>query len=298
MMKRHIILRLIVGLLFALPLSTATGAFAMSSRPSAPEESDAPACSVCHEQTHAVWQQGAHGRALEDQAFQEAWEAKGEPAACLRCHASSYDPVTGEIAEPGVSCAACHGEYVQGHPAEPMPTYASATTCDQCHVETHFEWQASRHASVDMACTACHSPHAADIRTDDPSELCGSCHQPNATGFAHDVHSEVGLNCADCHLEAPPDSSGEAHVTRDHSFNVSLSSCTDCHDFHTHRELGFNPDDGVQTSGVSSASSPTQSEPDPVSPVGYATLVGILGFAGGMVLTPWLERLYRKLREE
>lgn len=298
MMKRQIFLRLVVGLLLAMLLSTATGAFAMSPRPRPATDSDAPACSVCHEQTHAVWQQGSHGQALEDRAFQEAWQAKGEPSGCLKCHASGFDPITGEIVEPGVTCTACHGQYVQGHPAEPMPTYRSAAICEQCHVETHFEWQASRHASVDMACVACHDVHAADIRADNPSELCGSCHQTNATDFAHDVHSEAGMNCANCHLESPDESDGGSHVARDHSFSVSVSVCTDCHDFHTHDELGFNADDGVQSAGLSSAYTPTQAKPDPVSPVGYAILVGILGFAGGMVLTPWLERFYRRLQED
>lgn len=297
-MMRSFIQRVIVGLLFAATFFAATGAFAMQDRERPVRQADAPACSVCHEQTHSVWEGGAHGQALEDQVFQEAWQAEGEPAACLRCHASGYDPVSGEFSEPGVTCIACHGEYIRGHPAEPMPTYAWATTCDQCHVETHFEWQASRHASVEMACVACHDPHAAEILAENPSELCGSCHQTNATSFAHDVHSEVGLDCADCHLEPQEEAAGEGHAARDHSFNVSLSACTDCHDFHTHSEWGISPDRQTPSAELTSAEAPTQTEPNPVSPIGYASLVGVLGFAGGMILTPWLERLYRRLREE
>jgi hypothetical protein len=32
----------------------------------------------------------------------------------------------------------------------------------------------------------------------------------------------------------------------------------------------------------------------PVSPVGFASMAGLLGLAGGMVLAPWLDRLYRR----
>jgi hypothetical protein len=41
-----------------------------------------------------------------------------------------------------------------------------------------------------------------------------------------------------------------------------------------------------------------QAEPDPVSPVGYAALVGVFGMAGGMILTPWLENFYRRFKKE
>jgi hypothetical protein len=39
-------------------------------------------------------------------------------------------------------------------------------------------------------------------------------------------------------------------------------------------------------------------EPDPVSPVGFATLAGLIGMASGMILTPWLERWYRRMKRE
>ena len=33
-------------------------------------------------------------------------------------------------------------------------------------------------------------------------------------------------------------------------------------------------------------------EPEPVSPMGFSALAGLIGLAGGMVLAPWLERWY------
>jgi hypothetical protein len=35
-------------------------------------------------------------------------------------------------------------------------------------------------------------------------------------------------------------------------------------------------------------------EPQPVSPIGFSALAGLLGLAGGMVLAPWLERWYQR----
>lgn len=294
---QRIIWRVCLGSLIAMVLSATSAALAMNGEPRPAAQTDDPACSVCHEQTHSVWKQGAHGQAVEDLQFQEAWQSQGEPAACLRCHASGYDPVSGSIGEPGVTCVACHGAYVEGHPAEQMPTYASAATCDQCHVETHSEWQTSRHASVELACLACHDPHGAEIRVEDPSQLCGACHQTKARSFDHNVHSGEGLNCADCHLEPTDLERGEVHTARDHSFTVGLGACTECHDLHNPEEAVMTPDHEPQSPDLTTAQTQTQAEPNPVSPIGYASLFGIFGFAGGMILAPWLEGFYRRMRE-
>lgn len=297
-MNGRLPLRIGVALSVALILSATSVAFAGQGVPSSTPQEAGPSCSACHEETQRIWKQGLHGQAVEDPVFQEAWQDQGQPARCLTCHASGYDPTTGDISDMGVTCVACHGGYVEGHPAEPMPTYASAITCDQCHVETHFEWKASRHANVELACVACHDPHGARVRAENPSRLCAACHQTKASGFAHNVHNEVGLSCADCHLAPPEMAPGDVHAARDHSFNVSLSACTECHEFHTHEDWSIDSDRSERISELTTAGTPTQAEPDPVSPIGYASLVGIFGFAGGMILTPWLEGLYQRLREE
>jgi hypothetical protein len=36
-------------------------------------------------------------------------------------------------------------------------------------------------------------------------------------------------------------------------------------------------------------------EPDPISPMGFSAMAGVIGLAGGMVLAPWLERWYRRV---
>ncbi len=40
-----------------------------------------------------------------------------------------------------------------------------------------------------------------------------------------------------------------------------------------------------------------QDTPSSASPFGYALLSGLVGMAAGMILAPWLEGWYRRLRE-
>ncbi len=41
---------------------------------------------------------------------------------------------------------------------------------------------------------------------------------------------------------------------------------------------------------------PVSAEPQPVSPVGFAIVAGLIGLAVGMVAAPWLEKVYRKVK--
>jgi predicted CXXCH cytochrome family protein len=289
--------RLLIGAVFAMPLAFLPLVFTANGQAAPDPQGDGPTCGTCHYKIHDTWEAGAHGQAVTDPVFLDAWEEQGKPQQCLTCHASGYDPTTGEVAELGVTCVACHGEFIEGHPSVQMPTYRSATTCDQCHLETYAEWKSSRHGQVDLACVSCHDPHGAQIRADSPSSLCATCHETVATGFTHNVHNQAGLTCADCHLEEP-NMEGEVHAARDHSFNVALTACTGCHDFHSHEDWAIASETTPEPADVATAPGEVKADPEPVSPVGYAALLGIFGFAGGMILTPWLENLYRRLRDE
>jgi hypothetical protein len=65
------------------------------------------------------------------------------------------------------------------------------------------------------------------------------------------------------------------------------------------------PADAIGTGEAAPASSPVQPlqlqtasvtpEPTPVSPMGYASLAGLIGLAAGMVMAPWLEKAYRRV---
>ena len=96
------------------------------------------------------------------------------------------------------------------------------------------------------------------------------------------------------------------HQIPDHSFVPSLDTCNKCHADQMHASgqavaaaaikvevVGGTPT--LEPSPVVSAVSPVSNEPSPVSPVGFAAMASMVGLAIGMVLAPWLERLYQYL---
>jgi hypothetical protein len=46
---------------------------------------------------------------------------------------------------------------------------------------------------------------------------------------------------------------------------------------------------------VSAEISSVMATPQPVSPIGFALLAGLVGLAGGVVLAPWIERFQNRL---
>jgi hypothetical protein len=63
-------------------------------------------CLGCHEVQHRE-----HSRRWMATKFRsiERLVDVDDPAPCLECHATGYDPATGTYAEPGVTCEGCHG---------------------------------------------------------------------------------------------------------------------------------------------------------------------------------------------
>ncbi|HLC05091.1 MAG TPA: cytochrome c3 family protein [Anaerolineales bacterium] len=295
------ILRTGVGLAVALPLALFGAAMAGagdSTQTGIPP--DVP-CQICHSEIEEAWVEGAHGHATVDPTFRTAWEQQGKPRECLTCHTTGYDPVTDTYEAEGVTCEACHSPVPANHPADPMPAERSASLCGNCHTETMFEWQASKHRETELACIGCHDPHAASLKKADSAGLCATCHRERASNFAHSQHSEVGLNCADCHLATLDGQEGEGHAVRDHSFNVKLTTCNVCHAYQMHDPVEVHLDrstPGAQDAMASVETLSVQPEPSPVSPVGFAALSGLIGMASGMILAPWLERWYRRLRQD
>ena len=117
--------------------------------------------------------------------------------------------------------------------------------------------------------------------------------------FPYTPHAEKGVSCVDCHLEHIESQDRAAHTVPDHSFTASLQTCNTCHAQQMH-----SPAEAVSTGVLtpSTTSEPTTQvdsvtvtpEPTPVSPMGYASLAGLMGLAAGMVLAPWLEHFYRR----
>ncbi|MGD8821468.1 MAG: cytochrome c3 family protein [Anaerolineales bacterium] len=298
--------RILVGLVFAIPL--AVFSFGFSQTPAMAQEGGPNIgpedCQTCHSDTEHAWEEGSHGNATVDPIFVAAWQQYEESPECLACHTTGFDTETGEYESEGIGCVECHSPINPNHPLEPMSANRSAELCGDCHTTTFFEWSVSSHGANDMDCVVCHDPHATDLKEYNASTLCATCHQTTASNYTHTAHNEVGLSCADCHL-SPPSEELDGHAgAPDHSFDVKLETCNACHAEEMHEPIQT----GSETTGAEAeepvdamASSDTvvvTAEPSQVSPLGFATLSGLIGMAAGMILAPWLEKLYRRINED
>ncbi len=292
--------RSFLGVVLALPFALV--GFALVQTPaqaqSGNEEVD---CIVCHPAFQQAWVDGAHGQASTDPIFLEAWRAGGEDKTCMNCHTTGYDPKTGMWEEDGVGCKSCHDPEGVDHPTEPMPADRSAAFCGKCHTETYFEWQVSGHRSEELNCIGCHDPHATGLKAFSASVLCSKCHRTRASSFGHSEHAAEGLTCADCHLGPTLTEAGEGHAVRDHSFGVKLSTCNECHAYQMHDPVEVHPEPftAPEPEPVAAVETVTlRADPSPISPVGFAMLSGIVGMASGMILAPWLERWYERIKKD
>jgi predicted CXXCH cytochrome family protein len=289
---KKIFKRLVIGLIFALPLMVITYAIALASGPAQDVPTD-PDCASCHAAFVEAWGNSLHGHATTDAAFNESWLEQGQPPECLECHTTGYDPETGTYKAEGITCEACHSPYTAEHPLAPMPMDRSAELCGKCHTETHFEWQVSMHREEGVDCVACHDPHKTGLKMESQQMLCSSCHRSRASNYAHTAHSKQGLSCTDCHLSQITESPIEGHSKQDHSFFVSLETCNTCHSFQMHDPGAVHLDNPTPepVDTMSSVQTETvQSEPVPVSPIGFTAMSGLIGVAFGIVAAPWLEK--------
>jgi predicted CXXCH cytochrome family protein len=298
---KTIISRIIYGILFAIPLMLLTYAFAQASpqleaelQGESPVEQD---CQGCHPAFYETWEDGLHGQAFDDPAFQNAWREAGSVVECLVCHVTGYDSTDRTWESDGVTCQRCHNPIPENHPAEPMPVSRSSELCAECHTETSFQWGASVHAQNDLGCETCHDPHGSQLLAEDDAALCASCHQARSSNFSHTAHSQEGLACADCHMTDLHEQGVQIHGEKDHSFFVSLDSCNECHVYQMHEPVDGQVEPGEKEldAMVSAEISSVMATPQPVSPIGFALLAGLVGLAGGVVLAPWIERFQNRL---
>jgi hypothetical protein len=282
-------------------------------------------CSNCHKDIYDVWQKGLHGKALNDPIFAYEWNAEGNPDACLICHATGYDPTTGQ-AIPGIGCSVCHNPIPANHPTDPMPVNNSSDLCGKCHADPRFaveDWQMSAHYLHGIQCTTCHDPHAAgmtvvgpDDNATDASALCENCHKDTMQNFPVSQHAQAGVTCVNCHLgfnvrdaNTSPVDFSSVHKAPDHKFLPSLDTCTKCHANQMHapgpavaaaaikiEEAGGTPTPIEQA--INTRVPPVTNQLPPESPIGLAGAAGLLGLAGGMVVAPWLDRTYRRHGKE
>lgn len=304
--------RLLIAIMFALLAAGITLVIASAQGAIPPAAQTSTDCVVCHTEFQMTWQNGAHGQAGNDPLFVAQWNAQGKPGACLVCHTTGYDPATATYKESGVTCEACHGPAPADHPKTPMTVDRSTDMCGRCHSDTRFGWQdwkISTHYQRGMDCATCHDPHSAALKkvaaprdsekSDDVSQLCITCHKESSMDFSYTAHAQKDISCVDCHVKHLENVDREAHTVPDHSFNASLESCNTCHAQQMHSATeAISP---VEASGPASMDTTVEvktasvtPEPEPVSPMGFSVLAGLIGLAGGMVLAPWLERWYHR----
>lgn len=66
-----------------------------------------------------------------------------------------------------------------------------------------LEYNGSKHAAMQIACSDCHNPHSMKIKApeNNPDKLCQNCHDKGAE-HKMPIHDMVGATCMDCHSTA------------------------------------------------------------------------------------------------
>jgi predicted CXXCH cytochrome family protein len=268
--------RLLIALVFALLAAGITLVIASAQGEVPPAAPTSPDCVSCHTESEINWKDGAHGKAGV------------------------------------VTCVACHGPAQADHPKTSMPVNRTPDLCISCHSDANYgtqEWKASKHSQLGIDCATCHDPHSTSFKevtgprgeptnTDNVSELCINCHKESSMNFPYSTHSQQGVTCVDCHLNPIENADGTVGTVTNHTFNASLKSCNTCHADQMHSPTEAQAPEGTNVS-ISEPAPDAQlgsvmPEPEPVSPMGFSALAGVIGLAGGMVLAPWLERWYRR----
>lgn len=195
--------------------------------------------------------------------------------ACIACHEDIYKkhfentPHFKTTMGKGHGCESCHGpgsQHVEGGgdiskivSFKNLSRQEASSQCLSCHAanlkQGHFS--SSSHASNDIGCLDCHSPHHAKepqylLIEKEPTQ-CYSCHTTAKAEFARPYHHRVDeglINCSDCHnvhgtttlrqVKTLP--SGDAACVKCHANTrgpfvyehvpVKTEGCTSCHTPH------------------------------------------------------------------
>lgn len=300
---RKWIIRTITGLCFAIPMVLVSVAFTQASPLTVEDPIDPEQCRVCHSSSVEAWEESTHGHATHEENFVKVWQEEGEPTECYACHTTGYDAETNTWHADNISCVACHTDGIENHPMQPIKLNRSAELCGECHTDTYFQLSTSLHGQTGLTCVNCHNPHSNTLKYGTAPDLCASCHGNRVSRFAHSNHHEQGLACEDCHLETNQ-LTEDGHKKSNHTFNVSLDTCTECHSYQIHGPAQISPDPEAETIEGETVdalhaveATVVSTDPQPSNPFGFAVVAGLVGMAGGMILSPWLERWYRKLNQ-
>ena len=240
---------------------------------------------------------------------------------CQSCHGLVYESWTeGGHGESEIPCTICHNPVPEGHPSDGvMPTDVSSKLCGTCHTTVYEEWSESLHGKMDLTCVRCHNSHTTHLKTESVQSLCENCHADLVHIFPDSAHASAGLLCTDCHLREMESADRVGPGTHEHSFHASLATCASCHegDMHSAKPHEVDPCDPEEIAKAAERGEeypcdateiaqagmaiPLEkdvlaSEPQAVSPTGFAIVRTMVGMAAGIILSPWIEKLLRRNR--
>lgn len=177
----------------------------------------ADTCKTCHEEIYNSWEKTPHWKTTLD--------AKGGPSkqGCEGCHG------------PGAEHVAGGGDKTKIYVFEGKSRQETSARCLTCHGEgreqSHFA--ESAHASGDVGCLDCHSPHHSKdkdkehLLVQSQPQLCYGCHTAAKADFAKPFHHRVNeglVQCNDCH-----NPHGTATVRQARTLPSGDAVCYTCH---------------------------------------------------------------------
>ena len=185
-----------------------------TSKPRKHAEVEVGSCAACHLSHDPRWKQIGESRGHRVHVEQHK-------IACVTCHATSvhgFEPAS-------ASCVSCHGKHLVGVTGmEKLHCFAcheflttepglrpTRRDCMRCHSAQGINAPMSDHGgAMEMACAACHKPHAPPGQALLP---CTRCHTEMRKGG---LHARPGhARCLDCH--------------KPHTWTVEAPSCLRCH---------------------------------------------------------------------
>jgi DmsE family decaheme c-type cytochrome len=141
----------------------------------------------------------------ENAALEDHAEHKGGPSkqGCEGCHGPGADHVAGG------------GDKTKIFVFEGKSRQETSARCLSCHGEAHEQshFAESAHASSDVGCLDCHSPHHAKgkefLLVQEQPQLCYGCHTSAKADFAKPYHHRVNEGLVQCvtattRTEQPP----------------------------------------------------------------------------------------------
>jgi DmsE family decaheme c-type cytochrome len=139
---------------------------------------------------------------------------------CQGCHGDSAAHAAGKAPYPAIVFAGPHAS----------PVEVRNKVCLTCHESgERINWQGSTHERNDIACTNCHTAHAAKdpvtVKMDEP-EKCFTCHaQQRAESFMYSHHPirEGKVVCSSCHN--PHGAPGDTKLLREFTVNETCYTC-------------------------------------------------------------------------